>query len=140
MSSEFASTVNTNLSGLFSRPPLGSDALLYAGLRTSVMLEVGSNPLIGLSLLQDEMLIAPSPSIMYGPDEMRSRPYFSATPEKHLPTSGGIGPAAGIPMRKRKSPVGCVRSNEIVESFGVWMPVIVFAVPLPKASKPLITL
>src|SRR3954451_3143469 len=139
MSSEFASTVNTNLSGLFSRPPLGSDALLYAGLRTSVMLEVGSKPLIGLSLSHDK-LIAPSPSIMYGPDEIRSRPYFSATPEKHLPTSGGIGPAAGIPIRKRKSPVGCVRSKEIVEAFGVWMPVIVFAVPLPNASKPLITL
>ena len=36
--------------------------------------------------------------------------------------------------------VGWVRSKTIVESFGVWMPVIVFAAPLLKASKPLITL
>src|SRR3954447_17685356 len=104
------------------------------------MFDVGSKPLIALSLSHDDVSIAPSPWIMYGPVAIRSRPYFSAVSAKHLPTSGGIGPVAGIAMRKRKSPVGWVRSKVIVESFGVWMPEIVFAVPLPKASKPLMTL
>jgi hypothetical protein len=52
-------------------------------------------------------------------------------------TSAGCGPAAGIAIRKRKSPVGAVRLKTIVLLFGVEMPEIVL--PFPEA-KPLITL
>ena len=68
---------------------------------------------------------------MYGPLETTSRPYLPGWSSKHLPTSDGIGPVAGIDIRKRKSPVGCVSVKTIVEAFGVLMPLIDFALPAP---------
>ena len=59
---------------------------------------------------------------MYGPDEITKRPYSPGLPLKHLATSCGIGPAAGMPRRCGKSPVGFVRLNTIVLAFGVLMP------------------
>jgi len=41
---------------------------------------------------------------------------------KHLPTWGGLGAAAGIATRCRKSPVGLVRWKLIVVAFGVTIP------------------
>ena len=75
---------------------------------------------------------------MYGPDEMTFRPYSPAF-VKHLPTSSGIGPAAGMLSRNRKSPVGCVSVNLIVLSSGVSMPEIVLASPAVNSAMPLMT-
>src|SRR5947209_5802284 len=87
------------------------------------MFVLPSKPLIGFSAAQDDVLTAPDPANMYGPVAMMSRPYLLASaPVKHLPTSGGIGAVAGIPRRKRKSPVGCVRWKTIVLAFGVVIP------------------
>ena len=87
-------------------------------------------PRIGLTPLQEPILTALEPSIMYGPEAMTSRPYAPGFPSKHLPTSGGIGPAAESAMRLRKSPAGRVSLNVIVFAFGVTMPEIDVALPL----------
>ncbi len=55
---------------------------------------------------------------------------------KQPATSFGIAAAAGIASVKRKLPCGLVSLNVIVLSSGVWMPVIVLAVPLLNASTP----
>ena len=80
------------------------------------------------------------PSIMYGPDEITKRPYSPGFPLKQSATSCGIGPAAGMPRRFGRSPVGFVRLNTIVLAFGVLMPETDCASPFATASKPLITL
>ena len=72
---------------------------------------------------------------MYGPLDTRLRPYSPAL-VKQPATSFGIGFAAGIARRYRKSPVGSVSLNVIVESSGVVIPEIVFALPSLKACMP----
>ncbi len=58
---------------------------------------------------------------------------------KHFATSSGIGAAAGMARRYRKSPVGFVRLKTIVLSFGVSMPEIGFGGPGSVLSRPSIT-
>ena len=79
-------------------------------------------PRIGLIVLQEPILTASAPSIMYGPEEMRSRPYVPGLFSKHLPTSAGSARPRAASHGWRKSPVGRVRVNAIVFAFGVAMP------------------
>ena len=73
------------------------------------MSRVSEIPRIGRIALHEPIGTAAAPSIMYGPEEIRSAPYSPGLPSKHLPTSGGIGAAAGSASRWRKSPAGRVR-------------------------------
>src|SRR5262249_25844121 len=101
------------------------------GLRTRSRIVCPSKPLAGLTFLQFEKSTLSIPLSMYPAVEIMSLPYLPGWPSKHLPASGGIGPVAGIDIRRRKSPVGCVRVKTIVELFGVLMPLIDFALPDP---------
>ena len=74
MSDVLVSIVIWTPSMLFSRSVGESVDGAYDGLRTMFMNFVGSKPEIGLIVLQLEVLILSSPWIMYGPDEMTSRP------------------------------------------------------------------
>src|SRR5437016_159721 len=101
---------------------------------------LGSKPDMGLIAEQLETSIDGAPWIMYGPVEMRSRPYVAGF-VKHLPISGGTGAAAGSDSSSRKSPWRCVRWNTIVCAFGVEMPetrlLESFAAPVIPLMSPL---
>src|SRR3954452_15106631 len=110
MSSTFVLTVNVKASGKFSRALVVSVLGSYEGFRTSERVFSPSKPgsVLAATLSQLDASSLSEAAIMYGPEEITTRPYFAAS-VKQPATSLGTGPAAGIAMRKRKSPIGFER-------------------------------
>ena len=130
MSSAFASTMNSNPSGKFSRAAFESVDGLVVRVAHEVRCVWPSKPLAGLSAEHDEASTASAPSIMYGPVETRSAVLAGLALEA-LRDLRGIGPVAGIAIAEQEvaGRPGQVEDDRLL--FGHLMPEIVFALPAP---------